>query len=83
MLIIYGRLNPDFIIILLTSFQFKNHFAKNKNTFQRQSDANLYHIHLYYLPIPAILRSKVWVCGHSLAGIAGSNPAVGMIVSLW
>ena len=28
------------------------------------------------------VRSEVWVCGRSLAGIAGSNPAVGMVVSL-
>jgi len=26
-------------------------------------------------PIPVTVRSKVWVCGRSLAGIAGSNPA--------
>jgi len=26
-------------------------------------------------PILVIARSKVWVCGRSLAGIAGSNPA--------
>ena len=25
-------------------------------------------------------RSKTWVCGHSLAGIEGSNPAGGMDV---
>ena len=27
-------------------------------------------------------RSKAWVCGRSLAGIAGSNPAGGMDMSL-
>ena len=27
-------------------------------------------------------RSKAWVCGRSLAGIASSNPAVGMDVSV-
>jgi hypothetical protein len=26
-------------------------------------------------PIPAAARSKAWVCGRSLAGIAGSSPA--------
>ena len=25
-------------------------------------------------PIPMAVRSKVWVCGRSFAGIAGSNP---------
>jgi hypothetical protein len=26
------------------------------------------------LPIPVALLSKAWVCGRSVAGIAGSNP---------
>jgi len=26
-------------------------------------------------PIPVAARSKAWVCGRLLAGIAGSNPA--------
>jgi hypothetical protein len=33
-------------------------------------------------PIPEDPRSKAWVCGRSLAGIAGSNPADGMDVCL-
>ena len=34
------------------------------------------------LQIPLAVWSKAWVCGRSLAGIAGSNPAGGgMIVS--
>jgi hypothetical protein len=33
-------------------------------------------------PIPAAARPKTWVCGRSLAGIAGSNSASGMDVSL-
>jgi hypothetical protein len=28
-------------------------------------------------------RSKAWVCGRSLAGIAGSNPAGGLDVCLF
>jgi len=32
--------------------------------------------------ISVVARSKAWVCGASLAGIAGSNPAGGMDVSL-
>jgi len=27
------------------------------------------------MPIPMVARSKAWVCGHALAGIAGSNIA--------
>jgi hypothetical protein len=34
------------------------------------------------LPIPAAARSTAWVCGRSLAGIGGSNPAWGMDVCL-
>ena len=29
-------------------------------------------------PIPVAARSKAWVCGRSLAGIAGSNSAGGI-----
>jgi len=32
------------------------------------------------LPIPLAARSEAWVCGRSLAGIGGSNPAGGMDV---
>ena len=32
------------------------------------------------LPIPVAERSKARVCGRSLAGVAGSNPAGGMDV---
>jgi hypothetical protein len=32
------------------------------------------------MPIPVAARSKAFVCGHSLAGIAGSNPTGGMDV---
>ena len=35
-----------------------------------------------YKPIPVAARSKAWVCGLPLAGIAGSNPAGGMDVCL-
>ena len=33
-------------------------------------------------PVPAAARPKAWVCGRSLAGIAGSNPPGGMDVCL-
>ena len=32
------------------------------------------------VPVPVAARSKEWVCGRSLAGIAGSNPAGGIFV---
>jgi hypothetical protein len=35
---------------------------------------------LYSVPIPVAARSKAWVCGRSLSGIAGSNPGGGMDV---
>jgi hypothetical protein len=31
------------------------------------------------LPNPVEAQSKAWVCGCSLVGIAGSNPAEGMV----
>jgi hypothetical protein len=33
-------------------------------------------------PIPVAARSKAWVFGHSIVGIAGSNPTDGMDVCL-
>jgi len=33
-------------------------------------------------PIRVAARSKAWVCGGSLSGIAGSNPSGGMDVCL-
>jgi hypothetical protein len=39
--------------------------------------------YVYTMPtIPVAARSKAWVCGRSLAGIVGSNPARGIDVSL-
>jgi hypothetical protein len=36
---------------------------------------------VYFIkPIPVAVRSKAWVYGRSLAGIAGSNPTGGMDV---
>jgi len=34
------------------------------------------------MPVPVAVRSKAWVCGQSLAGIMGSNPAGDMDVRL-
>jgi hypothetical protein len=42
----------------------------------------LYHMEIQTQPIPVALRSNVPVCGHSLAGIVGSNPVDGMDVCL-
>ena len=38
--------------------------------------------HYRMVPIPVAESSKLWVCGRSLAGIAGSNPDGGMDVCL-
>jgi hypothetical protein len=40
------------------------------------------YIWIFINNFPVGARSKAWVCGHSLAGIAGSNPAGGMDVCL-
>ena len=36
-----------------------------------------------YTPIPGVARSKAWVCGRSLAGTVGSNPAGDIDVCLF
>jgi hypothetical protein len=44
---------------------------------------NLFSIITYYaLPVQVAARPRAWVCGHSLAGIPGSNPAGDMDVCL-
>ena len=35
----------------------------------------------YSMPIAVVTRSKAWVCGRSVAGMAGSNPVGSMVVS--
>ena len=37
---------------------------------------------IFNLPIPVAALSKEWVCVSPLAGVAGSNPAGGMDVSV-
>jgi len=37
---------------------------------------------MFVMPIPMTAWSKVWVCGRSLAGIIGPNPARDMDVCL-
>jgi len=40
------------------------------------------HYVVYLWPVPIAARSNAWVCGRSLAGIAGSNPANSRVLSL-
>ena len=40
------------------------------------------YVHMHWLPVPVAARSKAWVWGRSLAGIAGSNPTGNMDVCL-
>jgi hypothetical protein len=35
-----------------------------------------------FMPVPLAVHSRAWVCGRSLVGIAGSNRAGGMDVSV-
>jgi len=43
-----------------------------------------FYVRVWQLPIPVAAQSTAWVCGHSLAGIVGLNPASGMDVCfLW
>jgi hypothetical protein len=47
------------------------------------SKRKMFFSHLMYSgPISVAVRSKAWVCGRSLAGIVGANPAGGMDVCL-
>ena len=44
---------------------------------QRWTDKVISIAYLRNAPIPVAARFKAWVCGRSLAGTAGSNPAWG------
>ena len=37
-------------------------------------------VYILHVLLTVAARSKAWICGRSLAGIVGSNPAVGMDV---
>jgi hypothetical protein len=60
-----------------------NHKLKTQSKFAgcQSFDAFVY-IKRSKRPIPSATRSKELVCGHSLAGTSGSNPAGGCLVSL-
>ena len=54
-----------------------------KRIFNTQKTASkITALYILMQPIPVVTQSKVWVCGCSLAGILGSNPARGMNVCL-
>jgi hypothetical protein len=46
----------------------------NGNERENSTDLKPY-LYTSLQPIPVAMRSKAWVCGRSLAGSAGSNPA--------
>jgi hypothetical protein len=50
--------------------------------FRADNENHVFYALIYFVPIPVAARSKVWVCGRSLAGIVGPNPARGMDVSV-
>ena len=57
--------------LTLISFNYKFHF---------KSTVNILCTVCTLVPIPGAARSKTWVFGFSLAGIAGSNPTGGVDV---
>jgi len=69
---------------------FRDRKRRYSNTLRIADDAELkhatqfspYRYTYFHAPVPVPARSKAWVYGHSLVGIAGSNPAKGMKVYL-
>ena len=57
-------------------------FITNRNKIMRRQNveekALFYWVESTQKPIPVVARSKAWVCGRLLAGIAGSNPVGGL-----
>jgi hypothetical protein len=72
-------------------FQFKRHFKIMSKTSFVNELWSLISLSLFIIQelqinihIPVVARSKTWICGRSLAGTAGSNPAGDMDVCvLW
>jgi len=61
-----------------TNFQQNSHFYAISTTIHDKTYLDM------EKPIPVSARTKAWVCGRSLAGIAGSNRTGGMnICLLW
>jgi len=52
----------------------RNKIMRRQNV---EEKALFYWVESTQKPIPVVARSKAWVCGRSLAGIAGSNPVGG------
>jgi hypothetical protein len=60
------------------TFMYKHYNHCHRVTTHLQLKYYCYYYYKYTLetePIPVLARSKAWVCGTSLPGIAGSNPA--------
>ena len=67
------RMEPNlFLVFCLNACNFRHHIS------------NIMSSYWFYLSIQVAAPFKLWVCGHSLAGIAGSNPTGDMdICLLW
>jgi len=72
----------------LTSFPHKCLHTEDSNFYFQQTHLFIYFFlcyavtNYYSLPVPVAALFKASVCGRSLFGIVGSNPAVGMDICL-
>jgi hypothetical protein len=73
----------DVVDVTLCTYYFLGR-PKQRGNFVLNKEATLLLLLLLLLllPIPVAARSKAWICGRSLTGIAGLNPAGGMDVCL-
>ena len=55
-----------------------NSVSEPTESYNRYLSQKINTLYKYVVPIPVAARSKAWVCGRSIAGIVGSNPARGM-----
>jgi len=76
--------SPKYQIVVLINL-FQAGFWKITEGFRSsRCDKFSYPVRKYLgLPIPFAVRSKAYVCGRSIAEIAGSNPVMDMDVSLF
>ena len=81
-----GRATSQSVEYMFLEFYIKNcyflSFMKLREYLYCMCYAHVYYFLYRYSPVPVAVRSKAWVCGLSLAGIVGSNPAGDMDVCL-
>ena len=77
-LYLFAMICSVFIVALSSTFENCTFVIMNSQFTWEKYSVTCWTVRISNLPIPVIAWSKACACGHSLAGIAGLNPAGGM-----